>query len=183
MNRLLYLLLVLALISGCTPQKAYLAPGEEIQGKVVTRAAFAHLLVTRLNLESIKEPSQRIIITDISQNPYRKDIKKITGLKIMEVYPNHTFLPDKALSRGESAKIVENILVAVKNKEKWRTRYLDKPSPFSDVPNYHRHFNAIMLAAKRNIIKPYRDGSFRPGQLLSPSEAKGLIRKLERYLK
>ncbi len=182
-NGFLALSLILFLFNlGCAPKKETLLP-EEARGKVITRAEFACLLATRLNLERIEKQPEKIIIIDISKSSYRNEIKKVTGLGIMEVYPNHTFLPDKTLNRGECAKIVENILVAVKNKEKWRRKYLGKPSPFPDVPNYHRHFNAIMLATKKGIMKPYKDGTFKPGFPSSPGEARRIIRRLERHLK
>lgn len=172
------------LILGCAPRKEALLPSEEVaREKVITRAEFACLLATRLNLERIEKQPEKVIIIDISKSPYRNEIKKVTGLGIMEVYPNHTFLPDKILNRGECAKIVENILVAVKDKEKWRRKYLGKPSSFPDVSNYHRHFNAIMLATKKGIMKPYKDGTFQPGFPSSPGEARRIIRRLERHLK
>jgi len=185
----LYRFLILSLISfslllGCaTKKEAVLTPEEAARKKFITRAEFAHLLATRLDWNSIEKRPKKVIIIDISQDPYRKEIKKLTGLGIMEVYPNHTFLPHKTLNRGNCAKIVENILVAVKDKKKWRRKYLGKPSPFPDVPNYHRHFNAIMLATKKDIVKPYRDGTFKPGRFLSRGEARRVVRRLERYFK
>lgn len=185
LNRLLVIYLTLFfLILGCAAKKEALLPSdEEARGKVITRAEFAHLLDTRLDWNRIEKRPKKVIIIDISQSPYRNEIKKVAKMEIMEVYPNHTFLPDKTLNRGECAKIVENILVTIKGKEKWRKKYLGKPSPFPDVPNYHRHFNAIMLATKKNTMKPYRDGRFRPGLPLSPGEARRVIRRLERHFK
>ena len=184
-RRFLILFLVSSvLILGCALKKEALLPSEKVaRGKVITRAEFAYLLATKLNLEGIEKRPKRIIIIDISQNPYRGQIKKVAKWGIMEVYPNHAFLPDKILNRGECAKIVENILVTVKEREKWRRKYLGKPSPFPDVPTYHRHFNAIMLATKKKTMKPYRDGRFRPGLSLSPGKAKRIIRRLGRYFK
>lgn len=184
-NRLLILSLIsFSLLLGCaTKKEAVLPPEEAVRRKFITRAEFAHLLVTRLNWEGIEKRPKKVIIIDISKSPYRNEIKKMAKLGIMEVYPNHTFLPDKTLNRGNCAKIVENILVAVKDKKKWRRKYLGKPSPFPDVPNYHRHFNAIVLATKKDIMKPYRDGTFKPGLLLSCRGAKRVIKRLERYLK
>ena len=177
-------LTLFSLVLGCAPKKEALLPFEEaVRRKSITRAEFAHLLATRLDWNSIEKRPKKVIIIDISKSPYRNEIKKMAKLGIMEVYPNHTFLPDKTLNRGHCAKIVENILVAVKDKKKWRRKYLSKPSPFPDVPNYHRHFNAIMLATKKDIMKPYRDGTFNPGLLLSYREAKRVIRRLERYFK
>ncbi|MBU4310227.1 S-layer homology domain-containing protein [bacterium] len=183
--RFLMISLILSfLILGCAAKKEVLLPSEEVvKGKVITRGKFAYLLTTGLNWEGIEKRPKKVIIIDISQNPYRNEIKKVAKMEIMEVYPNHTFLPDKTLNRGECAKIVENILVTIKGKEKWRKKYLGKPSPFPDVPNYHRHFNAIMLATKKNTMKPYRDGRFRPGLPLSPGEARRVIRRLERHFK
>lgn len=184
-NRLLILSLIsFSLLLGCVTKKEAVLPSEEaVKRKSITRAEFAHLLVTRLDWNSIEKRPKKIIIIDISQDPYRKEIKKLTGLGIMEVYPNHTFLVHKTLKRGECAKIVENILVTVKGKEKWRKKYLAKPSSFPDVPNYHRHFNAIMLATKKDIMKPYRDGTFKPGRFLSRGEARRVVRRLECYFK
>ena len=184
-NRLLGLSLILSfLILGCAIKKETALPSEEaVRGKVITRAAFAYLLATRLDWNRIEKQSKKVIIVDISKSPYKNEIKKVAKMGIMEVYPNHTFLPDKTLNRGECAKIVENILVAVKDKEKWRRKYFSKLSPLPDVPNYHRHFNAIMLATKKDIMKPYRDGAFKPGRFLSRGEARRVVRRLERYFK
>ncbi len=177
-------LTLFSLILGCAPKKEALLPSEEaVRKKFITRAEFAYLLATRLDWNSIEKRPKKVIIINISKSPYRKEIKKMAKLGIMEVYPNHTFLPDKTLNRGNCARIVENILVAVKDKKKWRRKYLGKPSPFPDVPNYHRHFNAIMLATKKDIMRPYRDGTFKPGRFLSRGEARRVVRRLERYFK
>ena len=184
-NRLLILSLIsFSLLLGCaTKKEAVLPPEEAVRKKFITRAEFAHLLATRLDWNSIEKRPKKVIIIDISKSPYRNEIKKMAKLGIMEVYPNHTFLPHKTLNRGNCAKIVENILVAVKDKKKWRRKYLGKPSPFPDVPNYHRHLNAIVLATKKDIMKPYRDGTFKPGRFLSRGEARRVVRRLERYFK
>ena len=184
-NRLLILSLIsFSLFLGCATKKKAVLPAEEaVRKKSITRAEFAHLLATRLDWNSTEKRPRKVIIVDISKSSCRNEIKKVTGLGIMEIYPNHTFLPDKTLNRGNCAKIVENILVTVKGKEKWRKKYLAKPSSFPDVPNYHRHFNAIMLATKKDIMKPYRDGKFKPGRFLSRGEARRVVRRLERYFK
>jgi hypothetical protein len=184
-HRLLVISLILSfLILGCAAKKEALLPSEEVvRGRVISRGEFAHLLVTRLNWKGIEKRPKKVIIIDISKSSYKNGIKKVAKMEIMEVYPNHTFLPDKTLNRGECAKIVENILVTIKGRDKWRKKYLSKPSPFTDVPNYHRHFNAIMLATKKKTMKPYRDGKFRPGLPLSPGEARRVIRRLERHFK
>ncbi|MCK4648437.1 S-layer homology domain-containing protein [bacterium] len=181
---LVIFLALFSLVLGCAPKReAHLLAEEVVRGKVITRGEFAYLLVTRLNWEGIKKRPKRVIMIDISKSPYGNEIKKVAKMEIMEVYPNHTFLPDKTLNRGECAKIVENILVTIKGKEKWKRKYLGKPSPFPDVPNYHRHFNAIILATKKKTMKPYRNGEFRPGLPLSPGEARRVIRRLERHFK
>ena len=177
-------LTLFSLVLGCAPKQEALLPFEEaVRRKSITRAEFAHLLATRLDWHSIEKQPKKVIIIDISKSSYRNEIKKMAKLGIMEVYPNHTFLPNKTLNRGNCAKIVENILVAVKDKKKWRRKYFGKPSPFPDVPNYHRHFNAIMFATKKDIMKPNRDGTFKPGRPLSRGEARRVVRRLERYFK
>lgn len=47
--------------------------------------------------------------------------------------------------------------------------------PFSDVPSYHRNFEAIETLRTHGLVRGYGGGMFRPGQLINRAEITAMI--------
>ena len=93
--------------------------------------------------------------TDIADNWLKPSIESVLKLQVrgLEAGPNHKFEPDKLITKGEFALMLEDILIKVNGDEKLATKFLGATSPFPDVRNDHYAFNAIMTATSRGFLE------------------------------
>ncbi|NIV99998.1 hypothetical protein GWN26_13090 [Candidatus Saccharibacteria bacterium] len=68
------------------------------------------------------------------------------------------------------------------NDPKLESKYFGTTSPFADVNNTSPIFNAVMVVSTRNIIPGFDDGTFKPLQGVSGTEALNIIRNLKAKL-
>ncbi len=191
-----------AAISGQRPELRKIA-----KQKAITRADVAVLFVLELPLEKIfrqssgpqtakfrpptssvmgkKEPAapQNPLPPDVPQNHWaRSFIQEALQKNVLELYPDGHFRPDEVVNRAEFARLIEKFLVRYWNDTSLETRFFGSTSPFSDVNNTSPIFNAVMLVSTRNIIPGYDDGTFRPLEPVSGTEALNIIRRLKAQL-
>jgi len=153
----------------------------QIKGRpAITRAEMAAILVNELKVARwvVSEPKP-LIVTDISDHWAKDEIKFVAGTGIIEVYPNHTFLPSELLTRADCAQIVTNIIKA-SGSQVFEKGSRPRPQKVGDVSSLHNAFDAIMLVTARKIMEVYEDGTFRPDGKVSGMEAYTIIRRLGR---
>ncbi len=124
--------------------------------------------------------------TDIADNWLRPSIETVLKLHIrgLEAGPNHKFEPDKLITKGEFALMLEDILIKVNGDEKLATKFLGATSPFPDVRNDLYSFNAIMTATSRGFLEADKaTGEFRPTDPVSGADALLAIREFKNQLK
>ena len=100
---------------------------------------------------------------------------KIINFPYISGYPDNTFRPNQAVTRAEFATMIARLLS--KN---------DIPraeNQFTDVPALKFSTDAINYVTNLGIMKPYEDGSFRPGAPVTLDEARAIIPRLAAYLK
>ncbi len=190
------------------------APGSMIGKKIalideISRADIAALFVQELELEklfkkrtpkrfdtSFQAPTQKFetekvvkaeAATDIKDHVLKTDIDTVMELMVkgLEPYPDHTFQPDKKISRAEYAIMCEDILVKVSGDEKLSTKFIGENSPFPDLRNDLPYFNAVMTVTTRGIMKAkdLTTGEFAPMDTISGADALLVIRKLKDELR
>jgi hypothetical protein len=102
----------------------------------------------------------------------------------LEAGPNHTFEPDKLITKGEFAVMLEDILIKVSGDEKLATKFLGAPSPFPDIRNDQYFFSAAMTVTSRNFLEADKaTGEFNPGAPVSGADALLSIREFKNQLK
>ena len=124
--------------------------------------------------------------TDIADNWLRPSIEEVLKLQVrgLEAGPNHKFDPDKLITKGEFALMLEDILIKVNGDEKLATKFLGATSPFPDVRNDHYAFNAIMTATSRGFLEADKaTGEFRATDPVSGADALLSIREFKDQLK
>jgi len=196
-------------------QKIQLAsPGSMIGKKIslideISRADIAALFVQELELEklfkkrtpkrfdtSFQAPTQKFetetvvkaeAATDIKDHVLKTDIDTVMELMVkgLEPYPDHTFQPDKKITRAEYAIMIEDILVKVSGDDKLATKFLGENSPFPDLRNDLPYFNAVMVVTTRGIMKAkdLTTGEFAPMDTVSGADALLAIRKIKDELR
>jgi Tfp pilus assembly protein PilF len=124
--------------------------------------------------------------TDIADHWLKPSIETILQLQVrgLEAGPNHTFEPDKLISKGEFAVMLEDILIKVTGDEKLATKFLGAPSPFPDIRSDQYFFSAAMTVTTRNFIEADKaTGEFRPSDAVSGADALLAIREFKDQLK
>jgi tetratricopeptide (TPR) repeat protein len=124
--------------------------------------------------------------TDIADNWLMPSIETVLKLQIrgLEAGPNHKFEPEKLITKGEFALMLEDILIKVTGDEKLATKFLGATSPFPDVRNDHYAFNAIMIATSRGFLEADKaTGEFKAGEPVSGADALLAIREFKNQLK
>ena len=190
------------------------APGSLIGKKIalideITRADIAALFIQELELEklfkkrtpkqfdtSFKAPTQKMetekmvkmeAATDIKDHVLKADIDIVMELMVkgLEPYPDHTFQPDKKITRAEYAMMVEDILIKVSGDEKLATKFIGEKSPFPDLRNDLPYFNAVMVVTTRGIMKAkdMTTGEFASMNTISGADSLLVIRKLKDELR
>jgi len=124
--------------------------------------------------------------TDIADSWLKPSIDTVLKLQVrgLEAGPNHTFEPDKLITKGEFALMLEDILIKVTGDEKLATKYIGATSPFPDVRNDHYAFSAIMTVTSRGFLEADKaTGEFKPGDSVSGADALLAIREFKNQLK
>ncbi len=124
--------------------------------------------------------------TDIAEHWLKPSIETILKLQVrgLEAGPNHTFDPDKLITKGEFAVMLEDILIKVSGDEKLATKFLGAPSPFPDIRNDHYFFSAAMTVTSRGFIEADKaTGEFKSGDPVSGADALLSIREFKNQLK
>ena len=124
--------------------------------------------------------------TDIADNWLKPSIDTVLKLHVrgLEAGPNHTFEPNKLITKAEFALMLEDILIKVSGDDKLATKYVGSPSLFPDVRSDHYAFNAIMVVTSRGFIEADKaTGEFRPNDPVSGADALLAIREFKNQLK
>ena len=118
------------------------------------------------NRNELKEaeaaPAEVKVADDIEGNWAKGFIERVVALGIpgLEVYSNHTFLPDQPITKAELSMIIQSVLVALFNDTNLETKFIGNESPFPDVRSDNPSFNSIMVTTTRGLLKANADGSF-----------------------
>ena len=190
------------------------APGSLIGKKIalideISRADIAALFIQELELEklfkkrtpkrfdtSFQAPTQKFetetmvkaeAATDIKDHVLKTDIDTVMDLMVkgLEPYPDHTFQPDKKITRAEYAIMIEDILIKVSGDDKLATKFIGDNSPFPDLRSDLPYFNAVMVVTTRGIMKAkdMTTGEFGAMDTISGADSLLIIRKLKEELR
>jgi Tfp pilus assembly protein PilF len=124
--------------------------------------------------------------TDIADHWLKPSIDLVLKMRIrgLEAGPEHTFKPNKIITRGEFALMLEDILIKITGDEKLATKFLGATSPFPDIKNDQYFFGAAMTVASRGFIEADKaTGKFRPGDPVSGADALLSIREFKNQIK
>lgn len=189
------------------------APGSRVGKKIalvdsITRADAAALMIAELELDRLlgrtrgaavdtafRAPAVATVDTvkvvpskvakDIEGNYARNFIEDAVGLGIrgLQVYPDHTFHPNEALTRSEFAFIAEDALMVALGDKSIATKYIGSASRFSDVASGSPYYNAICNAVDKNVMDGNSDGTFGAAKPVSGADALLTIRLIKELRK
>src|SRR5262249_28403960 len=147
----------------------------------VTRAQLAALLGVRLGdlLSRARQPTP-VVITDTRTNWAAPWILSVSRAGLMEPYPNHAFLPDSVVRRGDLALAASRALALIAVERlaaaaNWR----NARRRFPDVSPSHLSYPAASLVVEAGVMTPFDDGTFQLSRPVTGAEAVAAVHKLE----
>jgi Tfp pilus assembly protein PilF len=147
-----------------------------ISREAVSREEIAALLSVQFKEILGEPPTKPQIIIDIATSWASKFILHITSFKIMEVYPNHTFLPKKIVTRAEMAKILLQLINYLRKKG---YRFIQQIPlemiQISDVPPDNYYYEPIIQMVSYDIMDLSAERSFNPDLPVSGTESTKLL--------
>jgi spore germination protein len=122
----------------------------------VTRGQMASFLVRALQLPP---PSSSSPFRDTAGSTHEEAIVSVAEAEIAGGFPDGTFRPDEAVTRGQMATFLQ------------RGMELEpcRPAPYPDVAG-SPHEAAVCAVSARGIAQGFPDGTFRPGQAVSRAQ-------------
>ncbi len=104
---------------------------------------------------------------DIEGTKYEEAIVKLEALNTIKGYEDGSFKPENTITRAELATVITFVLGLQDAAELAK----ESPTRFSDVKAGEWYTGYINIAANENVIAGYPDGTFRPSENVSYSEA------------
>jgi tetratricopeptide (TPR) repeat protein len=147
----------------------------------VTRAQLAALVGTRLQAILAKAPQRVVnVATDIKGNWAESWILPVTQAGIMEVFPNHTFLPGQSVRRSDLAQAVSQTLTVISAQKttdltKWRA---NRPR-FVDLPASNVYYPSAAIAVAAGAMTTQDGDRFGPTRLATGAEVLRAMTRLE----
>ncbi len=137
----------------------YRAIGESAS---LTRGQLAALLAVKLEpLLTGARSVSAVVITDTRAHWAAPYILAVARAGVMDVYPNHTFVPDAIVRRAEMARSVSKVLdLIAKRQPQLAAAWRNPRRTFPDVPPGHLSYPAAALSVEAGVMTPGPDGSF-----------------------
>lgn len=123
---------------------------------------------------------------DIGGHALEDTIREIIKLKVkgLEPDPSHKFYPNKEITRGEYALMIQDILVKVTGDPTIQTKYIGTDSSFPDVRSDVYYYNAARVMVERNLMQVTNKvtGEFAPLSHVMGADALLVLRDLKEAL-
>jgi len=130
--------------------------------------------------EDKSQMMEKSVATDVPGTHWAKSfINEALDRGIIEKYPDDTFHPDENVNRAEFSRLIEHFMVKAWEDPGLETKFFGQISPYSDVLNTSPIFNSIMVVSSRNVIPGYDNGTFKPLNSVTGTEALNIIRNLK----
>ncbi len=134
----------------------------------MTRAE-ACTIVTRLIADENNLGELKTSFTDVAENAwYFKYVAYLESKGYLGSYSG-TFEPNKPITRAEFVELAYNMGLAKEDAANKKT--------FTDVPETHSRYNAIMAAASANLVGGYADGTFLPDRTITRAQVVTVINR------
>jgi len=117
-------------------------------------------------------------LSDIKDTKYEDAVNTLIELKIVDGYSDDTFKPDKDVTRAEMAKLI----IMALNDEATATA-LAGTTKFSDVASTSWASGYVNAASQMELIKGYKDGTYKPNNSISYAEAATMLLRALNYTK
>ena len=124
-----------------------------------------------------------MIATDIADSWASTYIRRVLGVGILEVYPNHMYQPGGFVRRFDLAdalsRALETFAPEAYRAAKESSRF---DQSFSDLMPANRRYDAAALAVSLGLLTAREDGAFEPQGFVSGTEAAFAVETLSAHV-
>lgn len=103
---------------------------------------------------------------------YYDDVYYLNSRGVVDGYYTGEFRPEQTVNRAEFLKM---LITALENEDITYTNKNNFSQSFTDVEYYNWYYDTVQTATKLGAVKGYNDGSFKPANSISRSEAAQII--------
>ncbi len=140
--------------------------------ETVTKEQVAALLGVKFKAILPVPQTKPPIIIDISTSWASRFILDAASLGLLDVYPNHTFQPQKIITRAEMAEILHRL---IRQLERQGYRFIQQIPPeriqIADVSPDNFYYRPIVLMISYDLMSLAAGRHFNPDRLVSGAEA------------
>lgn len=138
----------------------------------ITKEDLSALLGVKFK-DHLEEPQGKpTIIIDIATSWASRFILKMTSLNLMDVYPNHTFQPQKNVTRAELAEILVRLIKYLNRKGASIISQIPiEQIRITDISPDNYYYDPVVQIISYDIMNLARDKSFRPDLPVSGQQA------------
>jgi len=152
-----------------------------VKATTIKRSELAWILIREFQFKSPQLPL-KIVVNDVRKHWARREIEQLVGLQIMSPAKENKFKPEKMVTRKELARIAQNLQIWRSKDQTLATTFSGMSSPYTDVSQTDKDFNAILMVTTLGIMEGYYDGSFKPENLPTGQELFHFIEKIKDIL-
>jgi tetratricopeptide (TPR) repeat protein len=150
----------------------------------LTREQLAALLYVDLReaFEASTSDSASVIATDVQESWASEYIFGTVRAGVLEVFPNHTFMPTAFVDRLELASALSRALEKLAPESFGAARGTAMRQEFSDLAPQNPEYGAAALSVSLGLIAPGEGGAFEPRRIVTGPEATSAVAALREHM-
>jgi tetratricopeptide (TPR) repeat protein len=150
----------------------------------LTREQLAALLYVDLRdaFDASTQQASREIATDVSESWASDYIFRTVRAGVLEVFPNHTFVPNAFVDRLELASALSRTLEKLAPESFAAARGSALRQEFSDLAPENPAYGAAALSVSLGLLAPGDQGAFEPRRIVTGSEATSAVAALREHM-
>lgn len=135
-----------------------------------------------LNTSSNQYERVAMKFSDVPQDQwYAPDVKNLKARGVVKGYSDNSFKPNKPVTRIEFLAMLYRGVYGEAPSSFSMDGSMDGDAAFKDVEPFEWYYDILSDSSKKGLVKGYSDNSFRPGALISRSEAVAMIARFYQY--
>ncbi len=148
----------------------------------LTREQLAALLYVDLREAfDASTPHESVIAIDVSESWASEYILRTVGAGVLEVFPNHTFLPNAFVNRMELATALSRALEKLAP-ESFGAARVSISRGFPDLAPQNPDYDAAALSVSLGLLAPGEGGAFEPRRIVTGPEAASAVAALREHM-
>jgi tetratricopeptide (TPR) repeat protein len=149
--------------------------------RAISRSDLAALIGLRLDgLVQDAGRGQAAVVTDTRGHWAASWILSVTGARIMDVYPNHTFQPNAIVRRAELSEVVSRLLAVIGARDGSLARsWTEARGQFADLAPAHLSYPSASRAVAAGVMPLLENNTFQLSRPVSGAEAVAAVDRLE----